>query len=173
MQGNKNLKSLTDAGLDRASVDVDDLKQMRYNLCRLGMCQHDTVLLWFAMSAMFYGSLRLHEIFPKKKTEYDPSTTLLRKDIKLKTVYIEGSPVEVILIDLKIPRDARGSSVRVELFANGTKSCPVKAYKKLLQFWGHGKNWNIPLMTKKGGSLGQDIRIMKSKGKEDGDRQPS
>ena len=67
----------------------------------MGMCQHDTVLLWFAMLAMFYGSFRLHEVFPKKKTEYDPSTTLMRKDIKLQTVYIKGSPVEVILIDLK------------------------------------------------------------------------
>ena len=56
-------------------------------------------------------------------------------------------------MDLKSPMKAHGSSVRVELFANGTKSCPVKAYKKLLQFWCHGKNWNIPLMTKKDGSL--------------------
>ena len=152
LQGNKNLKSLTDSGLDRACVDVEDLKQMRYNLRRLGMCQHDTVLLWFAMLAMFYGSFRLHEVFPEKNTEYDPTSTLLRRDIKLQTVYIEGSPVEVILIDLKSPKESRGSSVRVELFANGTKSCPVKAYKKLLHFWGHGKDWHIPLMTKIDGS---------------------
>ena len=90
LQGNKNLKSLTDTGLDRASVDVEDLKTMRQNLRKLGLCQHDTVLLWFAMLAMFYGSLRLHEIFPKKKSEYDPSTTLLRKNIRLKTVYVEA-----------------------------------------------------------------------------------
>ena len=59
----------------------------------------------------------------------------------------------VILIDLKSTKESHGRSVRVELFANGTKSCSVIAYKKLLQFWGHGKNWNIPLMTKKDGSL--------------------
>ena len=56
-------------------------------------------------------------------------------------------------MDLKSPKEAKGSSGRVELFANGTKSCPVKAYKKLLQFWGHGKQWNIPLMTKMDGSM--------------------
>ena len=76
---------------------------------------------------MFYGSFRLHEVFPKKKTEYDPATTLLRKDIKLQIVYIEGCPVEVILIDLNSPKESHVSSVRVELFSNGTKSCPVKA----------------------------------------------
>ena len=56
-------------------------------------------------------------------------------------------------MDLRSPKEAKGSPVRVELFANGTKSCPVKAYKKLLQFWDHGKHWNIPLMTKKGGTM--------------------
>ena len=64
LQGNKNLKNLTDAGLDRASVDIEDLKVIRQNLRNIGLCQHDAVLLWFAMLAMFYGSLRLHEIFP-------------------------------------------------------------------------------------------------------------
>ena len=66
---------------------------------------------------------------------------------------MEGSPVEVLLMDLKSPKEAKGNSVRVELFANGTKSCPVRAYKKLLQLWGHGKEWNIPLMTKMDGSM--------------------
>ena len=153
LQGNKNLKNLADAGLDRASVDIEDLKVIRQNLRTIGLCQQDAVLLWFAMLAMFYGSLRLHEIFPKKKSEYDPSTTLLRKNVKLKIVYVEGAPVEVLLLDLKSPKESKGKSVRVELFANGTKSCPVRAYKKLLHFWGHGKEWNIPLMTKSDGSM--------------------
>ena len=100
-----------------------------------------------------YGSLRLHEIFPKKETEHNPSTTLLRRNVKLKTVCVEGSPVEVLLLDLKSPKESKGNSVRVELFANGKKSCPVRAYKKLLQFWGHVKEWNIPLMTKSEGSM--------------------
>ena len=71
---------------------------------------------------MFYGSLRLHEILSKKKSEYDPSTTLLRRNLKLKTIYVEGSPVEVLLMDLKSPKESKGNSVRVELFANVTKS---------------------------------------------------
>ena len=100
-----------------------------------------------------YGSLRLHEIFPKKETEHNPSTTLLRRNVKRKTVCVEGSPVEVLLLDLKSPKESKGNSVRVELFANGKKSCPVRAYKKLLQFWGHVKEWNIPLMTKSEGSM--------------------
>ena len=61
--------------------------------------------------------------------------------------------MEVLLLDLKSPKESKGNSVRVELFANGKKSCPVRAYKKLLQFWGHVKEWNIPLMTKSEGSM--------------------
>ena len=43
--------------------------------------------------------------------------------------------------------------MKVELLANGTRSCPVKAYKKLLHFWGYGRNWQVPLMIKMDGTL--------------------
>ena len=113
LQGNRNLKSLADTGLGRASVDVEDLRKMRYNLRRLGMCQYDKVLLWFSMLCMFYGSFRVHEVFPRKKSEYDPDSTLLRKDITLRTVYISGAPVEVLTINIKGPKEAQGNSVKV------------------------------------------------------------
>ena len=57
LQGNKNLMNLTDAGLDRASVDIEDLKVIHQNLLNIGLCQHDAVLLWFAMLAMFMAHL--------------------------------------------------------------------------------------------------------------------
>ena len=107
LQGKKNLKSLADTGLGRASVDVDDLRTMRYNLCSLGMCQYATVLLWFSILCMFYGSFRVHEVFPKKKSGYHPDRTLLRKDT-LRTVYISGAPVEVLMINIKSPKEAHG-----------------------------------------------------------------
>ena len=66
---------------------------------------------------------------------------------------VEGSPVEVLMISIKSPKEAQGSSVKVELFANGTKSCPVNAYKKLLNTWGRSKRWAIPLMTRSNGTL--------------------
>ena len=49
--------NLTDAGLDRASVDIEDLKVIHQNLLNIGLCQHDAVLLWFAMLAMFIAHL--------------------------------------------------------------------------------------------------------------------
>ena len=100
LRGNKNLKSLEDNGLGRASVDIEDLTVMRYNLRKQGFCHHDTVLLWFAMLCMFYGSLRVHEVFPHKKSEYNPRHTLLRKDIALKEVFVDGCQVEVLMITI-------------------------------------------------------------------------
>ena len=88
---------------------------IRYNLRKQGFCQHDTVLLWFSMLCMFYGSLRVHEVFPTKKSEYDPKRTLLRKDLTLKKVYVDGAPVKVLMINIKRPKEAQGSSVKVEL----------------------------------------------------------
>ena len=82
---------------------MEDLTIMRYNLRKQGFCHQDTVLLWFSMLGMFYGSLRVHEVIPKKKSECDPKRTLLRKDVSLKKVYVDGSPVEVLMITIKGP----------------------------------------------------------------------
>ena len=153
LKGNRNLHNLEDSGLGRAAVDVNDLTIIRSNLMKMGLSHHDRVLLWFSMLCMFYGSLRVHEVFPTKKSEYDPKRTLLRRDIKLKRVHVNGTPVEVLILDIKCPKEASGSSVKVELFANGTKSCPVNAYKKLLSFWGHRKHSETPLMTREDKSL--------------------
>ena len=57
------------------------------------------------------------------------------------------------MITIKCPKEANGASVRVELFANGTKSCPVNAYKKLLSLWGHRKHCEVPLMTREDKTL--------------------
>jgi len=48
-------------------IDIEDLRAMCGNLRRLRMCQYATMLLWFSMLCMFYGSLMVHEVFPKKK----------------------------------------------------------------------------------------------------------
>ena len=153
LKGNRNLHNLEGSGLGRAAVDVNDLTIIRSNLMRMGLSHHDRVLLWFSLLCMFYGSLRVHEVFPTKKSEYDPKRTLLRQDIKLKRVHVNGTPVEVLILDIKSPKEANGSSVKVELFANGTKFCPVNAYKKLLSFWGHRKHSDSPLMTREDKSL--------------------
>ena len=61
LQGNKNLKSLAETRLGRASVDMEDIVIMRGNLPGLGMYQYDTVLLWFSMllcSMVLSGSRR-------------------------------------------------------------------------------------------------------------------
>ena len=43
--------------------------------------------------------------------------------------------------------------MRVETFANKSKSCPVRAYKKSLSYWGQGKDWAVHLMTRRAGSV--------------------
>ena len=83
---------------------------MRSNLHHFGMSQHDTVLLWFPVFCILYGSFRVHEIFPHKKTEYDPCQTLLMKDVVLKFVRFNDAPVEVLMITTKSPKEAKGSS---------------------------------------------------------------
>ena len=53
---------------------------------------------------------------------------------------------------IKNPKEAKGKTILVELFAHGTNLCPVREYKKLSKFWGLTKNWYIPFMTREDNS---------------------
>ena len=53
--------------------------------------------------------------------------TLFRKEITISSVYINGSPVEVLMINIKGPKKALGNSVKIELYANGTKVLPSQS----------------------------------------------
>ena len=113
--------------------------------------RHSVVVVFHALHVLWI--FKSPRGLSQEETEYDPARTLLRSDITLKAVHIGGYPVEVLMINIKKPKEAHGNLVKVELFANGSKSYPVKTYKKLLQFLGRGKNWQVPLMTKMNSTL--------------------
>ena len=52
------------------------------------------------------------------------------QDVKLVKTKIDGVEEEILVVHLKSPKEEKLSQgVKVELFANGTFSCPVKAWK--------------------------------------------
>ena len=88
-------------------------------------------LLWVICSLAFHGSFRIHELLSRDECSYDPTTTLLGKDVRLVQTKVEGKTEEILIIHLKNPKeDKLLKGVNVELFATGTFSCPVEAWKK-------------------------------------------
>ena len=91
-------------------------------------------LYWAVSSIAFHGSFRVHELLSRQEESFDPSSTLLGKDVRLAKVRVEGREEEVLIIHLKAPKEDRLSSgINIELFATGTSLCPVKAWKKWME----------------------------------------
>ena len=61
----------------------------------------------------------------QEPSTYDPTTTLIEAVNSM--ISMEGKNTEMFTVRLKNPKEARGSSVTVEMFPNGAKWCPVKA----------------------------------------------
>ena len=67
----------------------------------------------------------------REKGTYDPTSTLLARDVSLNSMKEEGKMLEYLSVHLKSPKEqklARG--ITVELFETGSEICPVVAYKK-------------------------------------------
>ena len=88
-------------------------------------------LIWAICCIAFHGSFRVHELLSKDGLSFDPTTTLLGKDVRVLKVNVEGTMEEVLVIHLKNPKeDKLKVGVNVELFATGTFTCPVAAWLK-------------------------------------------
>ena len=87
-------------------------------------------LLWTVSCMAFHGSFRIHELLSRDPKSFDPTTTLLGRDVRLVKTNLDGTPEELLVVHLKSPKeDHLGQGVKVELFSTGTFSCPVAAWK--------------------------------------------
>ena len=85
-------------------------------------------LVWVISCLAFHGSFRIHELLSREEQSYDPTSTLLGKDVRLVKTKIDGNLEELLIVHLKSPKeDSLKMGVNVELFATGTITCPVEA----------------------------------------------
>jgi integrase len=99
------------------------------------------VLIWALSSLAFWGGFRAGELVSKRSTRYDSLNTLLRRDIWLTKSVMDGRQVELLNVRLKSTKTCRAAlkGQIVEVFENGTKLCPVRAYKRYREVHGPSK----------------------------------
>lgn len=115
----------------RMAMTIPVMKLLKLLLTKSRMCHEEKRLLWAVSCIAFHGSFRIHELLSRVSNEFDPTTTLLGCNVILKTVDVDGTREELMLIHLKSPKEEKLSGgVTVELFATNTFSCPVSAWKK-------------------------------------------
>ena len=118
----------------RMPVTVNILKLLKSTLNESKMNYGDKRLLWAVSVIAFSGAFRIHELLARKQGSFDPSFTLLQRDIKLVKVKIGQSEQEILTVKLKSPKEDRiGRDVIVDVYTTGGLLCPVRAYKKWLE----------------------------------------
>ena len=91
-------------------------------------------MLWLVSCIAFHGSMRIHELLSRNELTFDPTTTLLGRDVRLVKTKVDGKNEEIMIIHLKSPKeDALKLGVNVELFSTGTLTCPIEAWHKWLK----------------------------------------
>ena len=117
--------------IPRLAVTLPILKLLKTLLKMSTLALEKKRMIWAVCCMAFHGSFRIHEILARYQTTFDPTTTLLGRDIRLVKTKIDGVEEEILVIHLKSPKEeVISTGINVELFSTDTFSCPVAAWKK-------------------------------------------
>ena len=107
------------------------MKLLKSLLTPSTFCLEKKRLIWLVSCIAFHGSFRIHELLSRNELEFDPTTTLLGKDLRLVRTKVGGKDEEIMIIHLKSPKeDSLKQGVNIELFSTGTLTCPLQAWHK-------------------------------------------
>ena len=134
LQGAKHQNTIKDrleGTPKRLPVTVTMMKMIKLELGNQGLSYKKMRLVWAVCSLSFFGGTRIHEILSRSENYFDPSFTLLRRDIKLKEIRIGDSTEKILQLKLKSPKEDRvGNEIMIDVYASHGLLCPVKAYEK-------------------------------------------
>lgn len=117
----------------RAAITVHLLRVIRSRLRRSQWPMWRKRLVWLVCSLAFNGSFRVHELLSRRPDEFDPTSTLLGRDVKFASNMVEGGVVRCAKLHLKAPKEVRlRQGIFVDLFPTDSFLCPVTALAKYL-----------------------------------------
>lgn len=116
----------------RVAVTLKVLKYLKRLIQQeLSWPEEKKLRIWTICCLMWNGSLRVHEILSKTKSDFDPLTTLCKDDLQIEDVSVGKAKKSIIRLHLKSPKERRiGTGVKLEIFENQTFCCPVRAWRK-------------------------------------------
>ena len=122
LRGIKRSQGQTYSLPKRLPITPPLLRIMNRNLFNSSRLIEDKIMIWAAITTAFFGFLRISEYTTPRKSSYDPSTTLLVEDVR-----IRNESVRLHLKSSKTDPFRQGVTVRIE--ANNTILCPVNAIR--------------------------------------------
>ena len=143
LRGIKRSQGRTYSLPKRLPITPSLLRVINQNLFNSSRLFEDKVMIWAAITSAFFGFLRISEYTAQGKRTYDPSTTLLVEDIR-----VRNDSIKLYVKSSKTDPFRQGVTVRIE--ANNTILCPVNALRYYLSY---RPKTNGPLFAFKNGSF--------------------
>ena len=123
----------------RLPVTLGVLELLRLTLkCSKDMSPEEKSVIWAISTMAFHGGFRLGELLSKKARTIDPAFDLQKRDVRHISCVVEGKSREIIIVNLKCPKETSTNKVpiRVEVFSNRTRYCPIAAYTNYIKLVG-------------------------------------
>ena len=160
--GRKVLKGLENTEKkipSRLAVTPAWLRLIRKELVTRSWPRSKKRLFWMACVGLFHGSLRSAEMLPNSARSWAPDSTLLGRDVKLKSEVVNGETVRFLILVVRNPKETARAAKKVtfvELYEQkGAASwfCPVRAYLKFVEavLGGVAPPPGLPLMRRQNG----------------------
>lgn len=124
------IKDKISGNVERLPVTMEIMQMIKEELLKCRWDLRKKRLVWAVAALAFSGSFRVHELLSRQAQYYDPTSTLLVKDITCQIVPEQGG-AKVLQVFLKSPKERRLKlGIQVDLFSTGSYICPVDAYLK-------------------------------------------
>ena len=127
----ENTKKRTGEKPMRIPMTPNMLKLLKLDLQKNNRSRHDKRFLWATTTICFSGGFRCGEIICEKPRTFDPDTTLLQRDITLKTIKIQSHQTEILQIKLKSEKTNKtGTPTITDIYPSDSSLCPIRAFRK-------------------------------------------
>ena len=152
LRGRENLDNQNEDNMHRLPITKERLIMIKEYLKSNVSCKEDKAMLWCIAVWLWWGSFRGGEILCNNCSTFDPSRTLLAMDVSPKSVVIEGAATDVLIVNLKSPKESRGKQIKVELMGNQGRTCPIRAFNTWVRIRHRRMVGAKPLFTRKNGT---------------------
>ena len=110
----------------RQPITVEILKHIKQNIRVSNLSPKDQLMLWSACTTAFFGFLRASEFCSSSRESYNPSSTLLVKDVSIYP--------NVLVVNIKMSKtDQSREGHQIRLAPSGSSVCPYRALSKHLR----------------------------------------
>ena len=128
------IKEKQGGSVERLPVTMEVMEQIKLRLLNCGWDLGKKRLVWAVVTMAFSGSFRIHELLSREEKKFDPSSTLLAKNVSSEVVKDGRRWEKVIKVYLKAPKERRlKMGLAIDVFPTESYLCPVVAFEKYLQ----------------------------------------